>query len=152
MDEPTIPPSANALQERFTDLRVARTKRHERQRNLRSKRKPLTKKEREEVLMKTAARCHVCGGAISGKKWQADHVLAHSSGGKHSVDNYLPAHVLCNNYRWDYDSEEVQWILKIGVWARTQMERSTTFGPHLREQFLKYELRRQRRRKQNRQR
>ena len=147
MNEPTIPPSANALRKRFRDLRVSRMKR---QRNLRSKRKSLTTEEREEVLMKTAARCHVCGGAISGKKWHADHVLAHSSGGKHSVDNYLPAHVLCNNYRWDYDSEEVQWILKIGVWARTQMERSPTFGPHLREQFLKYELRRQRRRKQNR--
>ena len=147
MDEPTIPPSANALRKRFRDLRVSRMKR---QRNLRSKRKSLTTEEREEVLMKTAARCHVCGGAISGKKWQADHVLAHSSGGKHSVDNYLPAHVLCNRFKWDYDQEEVQWILKIGVWARTQMERSPTFGPNLREQFLKYELQRQRRRKQNR--
>ncbi len=147
MNEPTIPPSANALRKRFTDLRVSRMKR---QRNLRSKRKSLTKEEREEVLMKTAARCHVCGGAISGKKWHADHVLAHSSGGKHSVDNYLPAHVLCNRFKWDYDQEEVQWILKIGVWARTQMERSPTFGTNLREQFLKYELQRQRRRKQNR--
>jgi hypothetical protein len=28
--------------------------------------------------------------------WQADHVLAHRTGGKHAVDNYLPAYSLCN--------------------------------------------------------
>ena len=59
-----------------------------------------------------------------GPQWKADHVLAHSSGGVHSPENYLPAHALCNGYRWDYDPEEFQWLLKIGVWARRQMERA----------------------------
>jgi hypothetical protein len=29
--------------------------------------------------------------------------LAHSTGGKHRVDNYLAAHSVCNNYRWHYE-------------------------------------------------
>jgi hypothetical protein len=37
-----------------------------------------------------------------------------------SITN-LPAHSTCNNYRWDYLPEEFQYILKLGVWASTQM-------------------------------
>jgi hypothetical protein len=40
--------------------------------------------------------------------WQADHVLAHGRGGEASCENYLPAHKLCNTYRWDYLPEEFQ--------------------------------------------
>src|SRR4051794_18977250 len=77
-------------------------------RNGRVLRATLTKAERRQVLSKTNNRCHICGGKIDGAVWQADHVLAHSTGGEHSVDNYLPAHSLCNNYRWHYDAEEFQ--------------------------------------------
>lgn len=67
----------------------------------------LTTAQRNEVLEKTAGRCHICGGEIHGS-WSADHVLAHSAGGGNTADNYLPAHGLCNNYRWDYLPEEFQ--------------------------------------------
>jgi len=107
----------------------------------------LTKAERAEVLSKTGGRCHICGGAIEAEAWQADHVLAHSAGGKHSVDNYLAAHSICNNYRWHYDAEEFQWILKIGVWMRTQIENETTIGREAGEKFCEHERRRTRRRK-----
>ncbi|MDZ7654258.1 MAG: HNH endonuclease signature motif containing protein [Burkholderiaceae bacterium] len=70
------------------------------------------------MLAKTAGRCHVCGGPIEGLNWHADHVLAHSGGGAHSVDNYLAAHPICNNYRWDYLDEEFREILRLGVWLR----------------------------------
>ena len=63
------------------------------------KRLSLTEAERAAVLQKTGGRCHICGGPIADEKWEADHVLAHSSGGSQSVENYLPAHSLCNNYR-----------------------------------------------------
>jgi hypothetical protein len=69
-------------------------------------------------------------------------VLAHSGGGQHSEDNYLPAHALCNNYRWHYTAEEFQQILKLGVWARTQIQRLTRVGRYVAEEFLKYEKRR----------
>ena len=99
------------------------------------------------VLDKTNGRCHICGGIIEGNEWHADHVLAHSTGGKHSEENYLPAHSLCNNYRWHYDPEEFQWILKIGVWMRTQIERGSTIGQEASRRFCENERRRDGRRK-----
>ena len=86
---------------------------------------------------------------IGKSAWQADHVLAHSAGGTHSADNYLPAHALCNNYRWDYSAEEFQLILKLGVWTRTQIERlRTDFGRKAAAAFLAHESKRQARRKE----
>ena len=61
--------------------------------------------------------------------------MAHSAGGSHSVDNYLPAHAACNNYRWDYLPEEFQLILKLGVWARTEIERQTPVGLSIAKAF-----------------
>ena len=92
----------------------------------------------EEVFRKTAGRCHICGGIIDGK-WQADHVFSHSAGGPHAADNYLPAHALCNNYRWDYSAEEFQVILKLGVWMRTEIEQKTALGLKVTERYLAHE-------------
>ena len=102
------------------------------------RRKPLSSDERETVLQKTGGKCHVCGGLIDGY-WEADHVLAHSSGGDHSVENYLPAHRTCNNYRWDYLPEEFQEILRLGVWLRTQIEKETAVGKTAGGSFARYE-------------
>src|SRR6516225_1203695 len=100
----------------------------------------LTRAEREEVLEKTGGRCHICGGTIDHETaWQADHILACSTGGKHSVDNYLPAHSICNNYRWNYGAEEFQWILKLGVWMRTQIEEEKLIGREAGQKFCEYE-------------
>src|SRR5690349_20829394 len=125
MDEPTIPASAALLSRHFWRLHQKRKKRHHRNRG--GRRARLTKAERSRILKSTRTRCHICGGRIR-SKWQADHVRAHSNRPHHSPQNYLPAHRLCNNYRWDYSPEEFQWILKLGVWARTQIERATTRG------------------------
>jgi hypothetical protein len=81
------------------------------------------------------------------ERWQADHVLAHSSGGGAEVDNCLAAHTLCNNYRWDYLPEEFQLILKLGVWARTQIERNTILGEQIASAFVAYEKARRKRRR-----
>jgi hypothetical protein len=101
-------------------------------------RRRLTADQRASIFSKTDGRCHVCGGKIEGN-WHADHVLAHSVGGEHSPENYLPAHPLCNNYRWDYHPEEFQWILKLGVWVRTQIEKRTVLGKLISEKFIRYE-------------
>src|SRR4051812_18676729 len=67
----------------------------------------LTVRQRVALLSSTGGRCHICGGVIAlGEPWQADHVLARSSGGTESLANYLPAHNTCNNYRWDYLPDE----------------------------------------------
>ena len=114
--------------------------------NRRPRGRRLTRAERDEVLNKTGGKCHICGGDICGS-WNADHVLAHSAGGEHSSDNYLPAHGTCNNYRWDYLAEEFELILKLGVWARTQVETDTTVGRAIEQNFSQYDARRIGRRK-----
>ncbi len=63
------------------------------------------------------------------------------------IDNYLPAHSLCNNYRWDYLDKEFQLILKIGIWGKKQIEDKTDLGLKLAEGFIKYERNRLRSRK-----
>jgi 5-methylcytosine-specific restriction endonuclease McrA len=124
-----------------------RSKRRQGKRDaVRQPRISLTAAERLQVLAKTTGRCHICGGKVEDKRWQADHVIAHSAGGTHQVDNYLPAHSTCNNYRWDYLPEEFQYILRLGVWARTQIERGTTVGSRIASAFEGYEARRVKRR------
>jgi 5-methylcytosine-specific restriction endonuclease McrA len=112
------------------------------------KRVPLTKAQRAEVLRKAGGRCHICGGLIDGADWEADHVFAHCSGGTHSLDNYLPAHSICNNYRWHYGTQEFQWILKLGVWLRTKIETRKKIGLEAASHFIAHERRRAKRRKQ----
>jgi hypothetical protein len=74
----------------------------------------LTKKERGEILGKTDARCHVCGGIINGDDWQADHVLARRRWWQTFSRQLFSSSSICNNYRWHYGPEEFQWILKLG--------------------------------------
>src|SRR5438128_3730417 len=94
--------TAQVLQDLFRRLRQCRREVKARTKQAGGRRGVLTEKKRNDVLLKTGERCHICGGPIEGGNWHADHVLAHSGGGKNEPDNYLPAHTLCNNYRWDY--------------------------------------------------
>jgi len=121
-------------------LRSLRSLRRDRKLELRGHvvRTHLSAAERDVVFRKTAGRCHVCGGLIEGA-WEADHVFSHSLGGQHSADNYLPAHPICNNYRWFYGTEEFQWILKLGVWLRTQIESETALGRLAAKAFCSHE-------------
>ena len=59
--------------------------------------------------------------------------------------NYLPAHAICNGYRWDYSPQECQWIIKIGIWARLRMEKPSTLGQQMLEAFHAYEKQRAKR-------
>ena len=112
-----------------------------------NKRRSLSIKQRKEVFEKTGGRCHICGGIIE-SNWVADHVLAHAQGGEHSTENYLPAHAICNRSRWFYGTEEFQWILKLGVWLRTQTEETGDADAlRLCEKFIKHEAHRESRQK-----
>ena len=128
-----------AFAEALRELRAQRDGEVASGRKERVRRTKLTKAERREVLGKTDGRCHICGGDIGTSDWQADHILAHAAGGKHSVDNYLAAHAICNNYRWNYGAKEFQWILKLGVWMRTQIENGTPVGQTAGQKFCKHE-------------
>lgn len=138
----------DALQfsEHLYKLRQERRQRKMTVRARRPKRLRLTAMNRRKVLAKTGGRCHICGGRIN-SEWDADHVFAHAQGGSHSVDNYLPAHSICNSYRWFYGAEEFQWILKLGVWLRTRIELKDDSVMQLAERFVRHETRRDSRRK-----
>ena len=131
---PTARP--HTLRQRLIELRANR--RAKKKVLGRPKRRALKRSERAKILSFTDGKCHICGGDV-GEKWQADHVRAHSAGGKHSLDNFLAAHSPCNNYKWDYLPEEIQIIQRLGVWAKTQIERGTRIGQDIENRFSKYE-------------
>jgi hypothetical protein len=79
---------------------------------------------------------------LNNNNFEADHVKSHIGGGDNRIDNYLPSCQTCNNYRWHYLPEEIQWILKIGVWAKTQIETNTVIGKNIADRFMNYEARR----------
>ena len=111
------------------------------------KRSRLTKTQRELILSKTDSRCHICGTLLDSTNFEADHVQSHSSGGNHDENNYLPSCFTCNNYRWHYSSEEIQIILKLGVWLKTKITSYTESGNELANQFVKHEMSVRKRRK-----
>jgi len=137
-----------------THLRALRMERLTRKTEVRVqgvKRRSLTPVQRRVVLAKTGGRCHICGGPICGK-WAADHVFPRAQGGEHAVGNYLPAHAICNGSRWFYGTEEFQWILKLGVWLRTQIEeKNDGLALILAQRFIEHEVRRNARQKSSRQ-
>jgi 5-methylcytosine-specific restriction endonuclease McrA len=144
-----VPASAEELATRFQELRKARSQRIAEQRLL--PKQPRPKLDREAILEKTARRCHICGGNIEKDSyWEADHVFPASGGGTSDIGNYLPAHGLCNTAKWDQSSEELQWVLKIGVWAKKQMESNDKFGRDMLQGFWNHEQERLKRQKANR--
>jgi len=142
----SLPKDVDKFSSKLAKLQKGRRKVIQNIRKIRGGRVQLSAQKRTRILAKTGGRCHLCGGLIKGK-WQADHVIAYSKGGRHSEENYLPAHTLCNNYRWHYTPEEFQYILKLGVWTRTQIKNLTPIGRSIGERFLVHERSRSRRRK-----
>lgn len=138
--------TAKQMTARLIKLRRRRKVRHLQSREQGRRRGSLTLRQRNEVLTKTARRCHVCGGKVDGD-WHADHVLAHSGGGRHHVDNFLAAHRLCNTYRWDYSPGEFQLILKLGSWLANEIRQATPLGRDAADRFVRKETRRMRRTK-----
>jgi hypothetical protein len=134
MSELTLPKSADELVEQLRCLHEQRKRRPPTRRRL-----PLTREQRVSILEKTAGRCHLCGGEVQQERFAADHVLAHAAGGKHELNNYLPAHHLCNGCRWFYSPEEVQWILRMGIWTRKQIEDGTSIGKKMLAEFFQHE-------------
>jgi 5-methylcytosine-specific restriction endonuclease McrA len=126
---------------------IINLKMNRRKSKIKSPRKALTPKQRLAILDKTDKRCHICGIDLTTNNFQADHVKAHSSGGTHTENNYLPSCFTCNNYRWHYSPEEVQLILKLGLWIKTKIANDTN-GLELANAFIKKEMQLRKKRKQ----
>jgi predicted restriction endonuclease len=111
-------------------------------------RNKISHEDKIAILEKTDFRCHICGQEVTEKNFHADHISAHSKGGDNNINNYLASCSFCNSYRWDYLSDEMKWILKIGVWVKTQIEFETDLGKEITQLFVEYEKKRESRRKQ----
>lgn len=136
-----LPSSHEDLPNRFRQLRKERDQRNAKQ-PLQA-RQHRAKLDRSAILEKTAGRCHICGGHIApGSYWEADHVFPSSGGGPSDIGNYLSAHGLCNTAKWDQSGEELQWVLKIGVWAKKQMEDDAGLGHQMLKAFWEHEQKR----------
>ena len=139
MNRDSLPKTASELARKLQSLKQKRRKRKRKINDTDSKiRGHLTPSDRDLILRKTGGRCHICGGKIKGN-WQADHVLARSVGGKPTIENYLPAHKLCNHYRWDYSAGEFQYLLRIGVWTCTKIRKQSKIGLEVAKGFVAHE-------------
>ena len=99
----------------------------------------LTQTQKLSIHSKTNGRCHFCGIKVRIDNFQADHIVSHIRGGEHSEDNYLPSCFTCNNYRWHYLPRELQIILKLGVWMRTEIENQSVIGKDVAARFSRRE-------------
>jgi 5-methylcytosine-specific restriction endonuclease McrA len=141
-----IPEDSEQLRKLLSRLRVRRKKGIKRRRKKRLPRKSLGLRDRASVLEKTGGRCHICGGVLDGDDWHADHVFHYASGGARSLDNYLPTHALCNSYRRCFSDAEFQWILRLGVWLRNQIEKDKPVVREAAEKFCLHQKQLRRRR------
>ncbi len=136
INDPTV------LQKELIELRVDRkTSKVKRERNY-----ILSKSDRVLIHQKTDGNCHICGVSLSVDKYEADHIKSHSKEGTDTIENFLPACKTCNNYRWDYLPAELQWILKIGIWARTEIQNNSETGSLIAKHFTGHENKREKRR------
>ena len=114
-----------------------------------AKRSALSKKQRVLILGKTNSHCHICGIELDINDSHADHVKPHSAGGDRAENNYLPSCRICNKLRWHYSPEEIQVVLKLGVWAKTKVLDNTELGLEIANQFVKHEMRLRKQRKKS---
>jgi 5-methylcytosine-specific restriction endonuclease McrA len=106
----------------------------------------LSSSSRKTILAKTNGTCHVCGG-LAGDRWQADHVIQHSRGGAHSLDNYLPICRECNRLRWSYNPEMLRLMLRFGILAKQEIRHDTKLGRSLLGKMLRRQARSLKRRR-----
>ena len=58
-------------------------------------------KLRLRVLEKTDGHCKHCNTKLKGNKWEIDHLIPRSKGGRHTFDNMVPSCIPCNQDKSD---------------------------------------------------
>lgn len=136
----------DTLVNEFNELYQNRLFKKQQAKSVNRKRIALSVTQREKIFEKTEGFCHVCGCLLEFDKFEADHVRQHAQGGSDVTDNFLPSCSKCNSYRWNYSSEEIQWILKLGVWLKTKIQSREQIGLKTAIEFLLDETTRENRR------
>lgn len=125
----------------FTELR--RLKELRSKTKLKGKVKTLKKSEKTLIYEKTSGTCHICGCELSDKKFS----LTSSIKKEVSVENSMPACQSCKRLYDNYMPSEIKWIIKIGMWARTQIEFETEIGQEIAIELIVSEKERELRKK-----
>jgi 5-methylcytosine-specific restriction endonuclease McrA len=60
------------------------------------KRKSISTARRERIFDAAGGLCHICGGKISGKAWDVEHIRALGLLGEDDDANMAPAHKACH--------------------------------------------------------
>lgn len=76
-----------------------------------SKRRRLTKEERQQVYQKCNGHCAYCGCELEYKDMQVEHITPLYRGGKDELSNMLPACRSCNHYKGTMTTEEFREYL-----------------------------------------
>jgi 5-methylcytosine-specific restriction endonuclease McrA len=104
----------------------------------RFKRSSPSKRARKLIYDKTGGLCHICGGKLD-PKWAADHVMPAATGGKNTIDNFLPACYTCNRLKWHRAPDAIRLIMQLGIYARKEIQRDTPLGRQIDKLFRKKE-------------
>lgn len=108
--------------------------------------KVLKKSEKEIVFNKTNGTCHICGCKLNLDKFSVTNSLKKEN----SVENCLPACQSCKRIYDNYLPSEIKWALKIGLWAKTQIEYETEIGKEIATEIIEQEKDRENKRKESR--
>lgn len=128
------------LSAEFRRLREVRSEK----KKVKAKAKNLKKAEKMEVFEKTNCTCHLCGNKLNGEKFSISFPFV-SNG---LVADSLPACRSCKRLYGNYLPSEIKWIMKLGMWARTQIEYETEIGQDIAIELVETESDRERSRKE----
>jgi len=98
------------------------------------------KSEKVDIFNKTNGICHICGCELD--------IESFSITG--SLENGLPACKGCKMIYDNYMPSEIKWMLKIGLWAKTQVEYETDIGKEIATEIIEIEKDREGRKKEQR--
>jgi 5-methylcytosine-specific restriction endonuclease McrA len=124
------------------ELRRLSSLRHEIKKD-KPKSKSFKKSEKVDVYKKTNGICHICGCELDSDKFS----VTNSIQDENSLENYLPACQSCKRIFDNYLPSEIKWMLKIGMWAKTQIEYETEIGLDIATEIVEHEKDRENKRK-----
>ena len=102
----------------------------------------ISKIEKTDIYNKTNGVCHICGINLPISNFSIT-----TSYNDNLEKNHLPACSTCKKAYDNYSADEIRWALKIGLWAKTQIEFETDLGKEISIQIIEEEKYRENRRK-----
>ncbi|MFA6422220.1 MAG: HNH endonuclease signature motif containing protein [Candidatus Buchananbacteria bacterium] len=101
-------------------------------------RKRILLNEKIEVFNKTGGFCHFCGQKLllnakrgDKERWNVDHAVPLERGGKDEISNFLPICRTCNRLRWNFPSEKIRELFRLGMIAYKETLKKSEVGKEI---------------------